>query len=227
MATKIYDSETIYSLNGEEIYLTPLKIKYLREFMQKFEMVKQARGDMEAVSALANCALATMKQYCPNIKTMEQFEDSFDLLTMYKIIDVAAGIKVDSNNEDTAVKEQATTSGQTWESFDLAKLEAEVFQLGIWKDYEELETSLSLPEIMVTLESKRDLDYQEKKFLAAIQGVNLAGEEPEEDAWEKMKARVFSGGATDKPNDILALQGVGAAQAGFGIGAGLGYEKWD
>jgi hypothetical protein len=42
-----------------------------------------------------------------------------------------------------------------------------------------------------------------------------------------MKARVFSGGATDNPDDILALQGQNAQKAGFGIGMGLGYEKWD
>jgi hypothetical protein len=229
MATKIYDSEIIYSLNGKEVYLTPLKIKYLRQFMQQFETVKDSKGDMEAIYALSQCALITMKQYCPSIATIEDFEDNFDIATMYKIIDVAAGIKVDSQNEDDTVKEQATTSGETWESFDLAKLEAEVFLIGIWKDYEDLETSLSLPELVATLESKRELDYQEKKFLAAIQGVDIDGggsQEPAVDPWEAMKARVFSGGATDQPNDILALQGINAAQAGFGIGAGLGYEKW-
>jgi hypothetical protein len=39
-----------------------------------------------------------------------------------------------------------------------------------------------------------------------------------------MKARVFSGGATSDSNDVLALQGVNAEKAGFGIGFGLDYE---
>lgn len=42
-----------------------------------------------------------------------------------------------------------------------------------------------------------------------------------------MKARVFSGGKTDDPNDILSMQGVNAQKAGFGIGMGLSYEKID
>jgi hypothetical protein len=35
---------------------------------------------------------------------------------------------------------------------------------------------------------------------------------------------VFSGGATDDSNDVLALQGQNARKAGFGIGMGLAYE---
>jgi hypothetical protein len=108
----------------------------------------------------------------------------------------------------------------------LAKLEAEVFLLGIWKDYAELEINLSMPELLITLESKRDLDYQEKKFLAAIQGVDIdkGSSQAPENKWEEMKARVFSGGKAKDGNDVLALQGVNAQKAGFGIGMGLGYE---
>jgi len=39
-----------------------------------------------------------------------------------------------------------------------------------------------------------------------------------------MKARVFSGGKTEDPNDILSFQGVKAQQNGFGIGLGISYE---
>jgi hypothetical protein len=80
---------------------------------------------------------------------------------------------------------------------------------------------------MATLESKRDLDYQEKKFLAAIQGVDLdknSGAEKGQKEWEDMKARVFSRGTTGDSNDVLALQGQNAKKAGFGIGMGLDYS---
>jgi hypothetical protein len=85
---------------------------------------------------------------------------------------------------------------------------------------------MSIPELMASLETRRDLDYQEKKFLAAIQGVDLdksSGQAPE-NKWEQMKARVFSGGKATSGNDVLSLQGVNAQKAGFGIGMGLGYE---
>jgi hypothetical protein len=223
MATKIYETAIVELIDGTELYLTPLKLKYLREFMDAFEHVKAAKGDMEAIGKLAECARIAMKQYYPQIKTIEELEDNVDLPTIYKILDIAGGIKI--NNPDENVKEQATESGATWEKLDLAELESEVFLLGIWKDYEELELSMSMPEIISTLGSKRDLDYQEKKFLAAIQGVDLDKQTQKTNPWEEMKARVFSGGGTSDPKDIIALQGQNAAKAGFGIGMGLSYEK--
>jgi len=83
-----------------------------------------------------------------------------------------------------------------------------------------------MSELVAIIEKMRDLDYNEKKFLAAMQGVDLDKENNQDaNAWEKMKAKVFSGGETSNPNDILALRGQNATKAGFGIGMGLSYEK--
>jgi hypothetical protein len=228
MATNIYKVEYVDTVDGITIILAPLKIKYLREFMEKFQTVKASETDMEAISHLTECAQIAMQQYYPELKTVDDVEDRFDIKAIYKIIDAAAGIKVDASKTEEPVKDQAVNSDNTWDNFDLAKLEAEAFLIGIWKDYEDLELSLSLPELTATLEAKRDLDYQEKKFFAAIQGVDLDAQsgKGKEDAWEAMKARVFSKGQTGDPNDIVSLQGAAAAKAGFGIGNGLSYEKW-
>jgi hypothetical protein len=86
---------------------------------------------------------------------------------------------------------------------------------------------MSMPEIMATLKIKRELDYSQKKFLAAMQGVDLDEASGKQNAWEEMKARVFSGGQAANAKDIMALQGVNAQKAGFGIGMGLTYEKLD
>lgn len=225
MATKIYEVGTAYLIDGTEIELKPLKIKYLREFMEIFDLMQMAKNDEQAIRLLAECARICMKQFYPSIKTIEELEDSVDLPTIYSILDIAAGIKI--NNPDKEIKKQATESGSTWDDLDLAELESEIFLLGIWKDYQELEESLSMPELIATLGSKRELDYQEKKFLAAMQGVDLDKQSGKNNAnaWEEMKARVFSGGQTSDPNDILSYQGTKAAQNGFGIGMGLKYEK--
>jgi hypothetical protein len=223
MATEVYESAYIKLIDGTSVYITPLKIKYLRQFMQEFETVKRANGDDEAIAGLARCALITMQQYYPKINTIEELEDSVDLKTIYKILDIAAGIKIDKDS-DQEVKQQATDSGASWDDLDLVKLESEVFLLGIWKDYEELETSMSMPELTATLNIKRELDYSEKKFLAAIQGVDLDKNTKKSNAWEEMKARVFSKGRAQNAKDVLALQGVNAQKAGFGIGMGLDYE---
>jgi hypothetical protein len=224
MATKIYDSKNITLLDGTEIRLTPLKIKYLRDFMDYFDQLDSVKEEIDAINLLSKCAQVAMRQYHPSVTKTEDVEDLLDLPTIYKILDVAAGIKVNSENEEP-VKQQAQKSGEGWKGLDLASLESEVFLLGIWKDYEELEASLSMPELLSTLNSKRELDYQEKKFLAAMQGVDLDKQSKKNDEWEQMKARVFSGNATSDPNDVLSLQGQNAEKAGFGIGMGLGYKK--
>jgi hypothetical protein len=168
-----------------------------------------------------------MQQYYPSIKTIFDLEDMVDLQTVYDIIDIAAGVKI--KKDSSTVKKDAVESGSDWEKLDLAKLESELFLMGIWKDYEELESSLSMPELMSALEVKREMDYDNKKFHAAIQGVDLDKESGRSNAnaWEEMKARVFSGGQARDSNDIVALQGVNAQKAGFGIGMGLTYEKID
>ena len=84
-----------------------------------------------------------------------------------------------------------------------------------------------MPEISEILAAKREADYNEKKFLAAIQGVDLddaSGKSSNRDPWEDMKARVFSGGKASNSDDVLSLQGINAQQAGFGIGNGLEYS---
>ena len=224
--TEIYKTSIIELFDGTELYITPLKIKYLKLFLEEFENVKTSKNDDQAIHYLSKCATITMRQYYPSIKTQEQLEDNIDMPTIYKLLDYSAGIKINEKSEEP-VKEQAKESGSTWDELDLAELEAEVFLLGIWKDYNELESSMSMPEIMATLKVKRDLDYGQKKFLAAMQGVDLDKASGKEDAWEDMKARVFSKGVAAGGKDILALQGKNAEKAGFGIGMGLDYEVYE
>jgi len=230
MATKIYDTGFITLMDGRQLYLTPLKIKYLRGFMEAFEEMQEKGSSLENI---LECVLICMKQYCPEIKTVEQLEDSIDIKSMYIVLEIASGVNTgffEEGEDDEETEQTDSDSGSSsWDELDLAKLESEAFMLGIWKDYEELESSLSLPELTSIIEYKREADYQDKKFMAALQGVDLDEQngKKEQDPWEAMKARVFSGGQTSDSSDVLALQGHNAAKAGFGIGAGLSYEKWD
>jgi hypothetical protein len=227
MPTEIYKLDYIYTIDQMEIEVSPLRIKYLKELMNRFETIKISKNDEEAITVMTECVRIAMQQYYPDFSnSREDVEENFDLATIYKILDAAAGIKI---NEESPVLEQAQEeqSDSTWDNFDLAKLETEVFLLGIWKNYDELEKSISIAELIAILNSIRELNFEEKKFLAALQGVDLDGESDKDRGqkeWEDMKARVFSGGATGDSNDILALQGINAQKAGFGIGMGLSYE---
>ena len=227
MATTIYETTKIYLADGTELEIVPLKIKYLREFMILFEEIENKKTDQESIDHLLECARIAMKQYKPELAaSSDAVADNLDIHNLYTLINVAANIKVKKESKEP-VKKQAQDSGKKWSELDLATLESEVFLLGIWKDYEELELSLSMPELMATLESKRDSDYQDKKFAAAMQGVDLdkaSGQSRGQKEWEDMKARVFSKGKATDSNDILALQGENAKKMGFGIGMGLDYE---
>lgn len=55
----------------------------------------------------------------------------------------------------------------------MAELEAEVFVTGAWKNYEELEEELSLIELVHTVSAMRNRDYENKKFTAALKGIDL------------------------------------------------------
>lgn len=79
-----------------------------------------------------------------------------------------------------------------------------------------------MPELVAILNAKQDEDYENRKFLAALQGVDLDKNSSKgADKWEEIKARAFSGGNTTNPNDVMALRGANAKRKGFGIGMGL------
>lgn len=229
MATRVYKRNFVKTITGENIEITPLKLKYMHDFMEEFERVSKLKGEDEVIEGLVECIRIAMEQYKPDISdSTDSIEDNFDLPTIYKILDYAAGIKLSKDKKET-IKEQAekSTDDRGWSEFDLLSLENEVFMLGIWKSFSELEESLSLPELTSIISARRDLDYKEKKFFAAMQGIDLdkqTGSTRGQKEWEDMKARVFSKGKATDSRDILALQGQNAKSVGFGIGMGLEYE---
>lgn len=235
MPTEIYKTSTVATIDGLEIEVSPLKIKYLKELMEAFSSIHQASDNDEKFDVIVECIRISMKQFYPKFSTSSSIiEDNFDIKSIYKILEYASGIKLKKDEfeeQDPSPENIDEATPTTWEDLDLARLESEVFLVGAWKNYEELELSLCLEELMKILSTTRELEYEEKKFMAALKGIDLdeqsgnsSGKKRGQQEWEDLKARVFSGGATSDANDILALQGQNAAKAGFGIGMGLDYE---
>ena len=224
MATDIYTTRKAFLVDDSAITLAPLKIVHLKDLMDTFQKLAVRDSGVDPTDVLVECTTIAMRQFCPELDTTDKVEDAVDLDTMYLVLEVGAGIRMKPQENKEPAEEG---SGSDWATLDLAALESEAFLLGIWKSYEEMENSMSMPELVATIEAKRKSDYEDKKFFAAIQGVDLDKNNAEPDAWEKMKARVFSGGKSDNPNDIIAYQGANAQKAGFGIGMGLGYERID
>jgi hypothetical protein len=77
--------------------------------------------------------------------------------------------------------------------------------LGHWKNFDELEESLSINELDAILNSMREKEHREMKFMASLQGVDLDE-------------------AAKEPEDVTALKNARiASDEGFGVGEGLGF----
>ena len=84
--------------------------------------------------------------------------------------------------------------------------------LGIWKNFEEMEENLTIVELERLLEAKRDQDFANKKFAAALKGIDL--DEPgdkETPTFEDIKRR-----AQAKAKGVSA-ESLEFAEIGIGI----------
>jgi hypothetical protein len=82
-----------------------------------------------------------------------------------------------------------------------------VFLAGHWKNFDELESSLSINELNALVKALRDKEYREMKFHAAMNGVDL--DEGDKD----------SGDINELKNSRIAKD------EGFGVGEGLGFME--
>ena len=94
-----------------------------------------------------------------------------------------------------------------------------------------------MAELVAILEAMNEKEYSDKKFSAAMQGVDLDKQtgrdkrpkntgQKKESTFEDIQARVFSGGMAQDANDILSLQGSLGARKGFQMGKDMGYGRF-
>jgi hypothetical protein len=84
-----------------------------------------------------------------------------------------------------------------------------------------------MPELIQTLKSFKKQKSEDRKFTASLKGINIDIDEedkaPQGKTFEDVQRKAL--GIKASGDDIVSLQGSFAAQAGFGIGAGLGYTE--
>ena len=100
MTTTIHEKEIVTLLDGTEIELRPLNITLLRKFMKTFDKIAKVADDNDkSMSVLIECVQIALQQYKPELaEDTAALESNIDLPTVYKIVDVASGIKL---GEDT------------------------------------------------------------------------------------------------------------------------------
>jgi hypothetical protein len=111
LATTVYDVVEIQLQNGDEATLRPLDLKRLRKVMKVIEdMNKAALAAAESDSAdgddgydnlefLIRAAKICLEKQLPDlVKDEDAFEEALDLPTIWKILEVAAGISMGNPN---------------------------------------------------------------------------------------------------------------------------------
>ena len=82
-----------------------------------------------------------------------------------------------------------------------------------------------MPEMVQTFKSMQKTEEEKRRFLASIQGIELndsSNKNEEGSSYEYIKRRAM--GITASAEDVVSQQGSFASEAGFGVGAGLGYR---
>jgi hypothetical protein len=101
MATSVYETVEIELQDGTKVSMRPLKISLLKEFMKEFQKIADttiAEDNIKSMDLLLTCASIAMKQYNSELSDIKKLEEIIDLPTVYKVIEVAAGIKLDDPN---------------------------------------------------------------------------------------------------------------------------------
>lgn len=101
MATTVFSSQTIELLDGTEVTLKPLNIKGLRLFNKKMKELQTPEGseplsEDDVLDVLLDlCGVCLSKQVSGG---REYLEEALDIETIYKVIEVCGGIKLNDPN---------------------------------------------------------------------------------------------------------------------------------
>lgn len=96
MTTTVYEANKVSLMDGTEIELKPLSVSLLRKFMKTFDKISKVADDNDkSMTVLMECVQIALEQYKPELaKDAAALEANIDLPTVYKIVDVASGIKL-------------------------------------------------------------------------------------------------------------------------------------
>lgn len=113
MATRVYTTEDITLQDGTDVTLKPLAIGRLRRFMDAWREFENVDGDDEGFDVFVNCAGISLEENFKekfddlrptaeqkkkgehlNPEYKEYLEEVLDLDSIYKVLDVCGGIKL-------------------------------------------------------------------------------------------------------------------------------------
>jgi len=104
MATKVYETIELELLDGRTVTVKPLNLKNLRLVMKEWQGAQNAENEDDFLDVLIKCTSIAMKQLDPEIA--DSIDEVMDLQTMYKVLEIAADIRLNVPNLIAAAQEQ-------------------------------------------------------------------------------------------------------------------------
>ena len=101
MPTTVYETVDITLSNGKTITVKPLTIRNLKKFLQVVKPLQEGTITQEedAMEVFIKAGMMCMQQFAPDLaEDQEKFEDTIEVPTLMKILEVAGGLKL--NNDD-------------------------------------------------------------------------------------------------------------------------------
>lgn len=106
MATTVYDILDLELQDGTEVKVRPLDLKRLRKVMKVIEDMNAATGDEpvneedeDNLAFLIEATKICLEKQVPDlVKDDDKFEEALDIPTIWKILEVAAGISLGGPN---------------------------------------------------------------------------------------------------------------------------------
>lgn len=99
MATKVYDTAELELQDGTVVTVRPLNIKQLRSFMEIVSKLDASTDSDNLDTLLDACAIALSKQVPDLVANRERLEEALDIPTIWKILEIAGGIKMNDPNQ--------------------------------------------------------------------------------------------------------------------------------
>jgi hypothetical protein len=102
LATTVYDTLDIVLQDGTEVTIRPLDLKRLRKVMKVIEEMNaatMAENDADTLEFLIRAAKISLEKQIPDLVADEdKFEEALDLPTIWKILEISAGISMGNPN---------------------------------------------------------------------------------------------------------------------------------
>lgn len=126
MASTVYSTEEVTLQDDTEVLLKPLNIKSLRVFMETMDAFGKVQDEEQGLNVLLDASSICLRSQRPELWDnslndkkgghTEDAEELLDMPTIYKILEICGGVKLNDPNLIAAATELAL--GQTSTSQD-------------------------------------------------------------------------------------------------------------